>query len=694
MTVSVVKAAFVSAAFLLGIATGAHATSTYAHAMVVSGQAEHIGGSPFACATSGPQAMEQKYFGSATVGLPLEGYGYCGLSGGIQDTSNPSGASVANESVSNAFNFGVHNQTAAATADFGVLKAKSSGSYSGAYEGGSSYHAGEAAAYSTDTLPTPADAAFVQFGLSIDGAATITGNSQTLSILDYQIDNGPIYNAFVADLVGDYNSVAGLNGANSGPVAGFTVMPGSLSGGGTVTSFRSDVSGATFDLTLALLTSSFPNYGGLADNDFSETARLSSLSFFDANGQPIAFGTIVGASGRLYDADGVHTAPTGGVPEPATWAMVLIGFGAVGAVARRRARCGPPGARARPPSARFPFDATDHALESGSRARIASLRGRITMPKMNSHSAIGLCPLAALAAASVAFAQPASAPSGPKFIRGAVTSVAADQLVVKARDGKSFAITLAKGWTVQVTKAITAADIKPGSFIGTAEMPQADGTGRSLEVHVFPPGVKMGEGHYNWDLKRGSMMTNGTVGKVKDRRQGTRTRRQLPQRRAPHHGAEQRHYRPDRPRDPRAAQAGRQGVRGRAPHPGRPRLQRRRHGRERRVAADVGCWSGEGVIAQRRGGIAVARCYRDGVEQDAPVHVCTKIYEARVPSQQTSPSVTLRRRGAHDRALLGGSSAPVQTPVVLIPTDFVVTGQLVLQRVVRMGRDVGDDLGV
>jgi hypothetical protein len=56
--------------------------------------------------------------------------------------------------------------------------------------------------------------------------------------------------------------------------------------------------------------------------------------------------------------------------------------------------------------------------------------------------------------------------------------------------------------------------IQPGSFIGTAEMPQKDGTGRSLEVHVFPPGVKAGEGHYDWDLKKGSKMTNGTVGKV------------------------------------------------------------------------------------------------------------------------------------------------------------------------------------
>jgi len=56
--------------------------------------------------------------------------------------------------------------------------------------------------------------------------------------------------------------------------------------------------------------------------------------------------------------------------------------------------------------------------------------------------------------------------------------------------------------------------IQPGSFIGTAEMPQKNGTGRPLEVHVFPPGVKAGEGHYGWDLRKGSMMTDGTVGKV------------------------------------------------------------------------------------------------------------------------------------------------------------------------------------
>jgi hypothetical protein len=53
-------------------------------------------------------------------------------------------------------------------------------------------------------------------------------------------------------------------------------------------------------------------------------------------------------------------------------------------------------------------------------------------------------------------------------------------------------------------------------------MPQKDGTGKSLEVHVFPPGVKMGEGHYGWDLKPGSMMTNGTVGTVIAGKKGSR----------------------------------------------------------------------------------------------------------------------------------------------------------------------------
>jgi hypothetical protein len=102
----------------------------------------------------------------------------------------------------------------------------------------------------------------------------------------------------------------------------------------------------------------------------------------------------------------------------------------------------------------------------------------------------------------------------PGVARGVIVSVDNNTLTLKPADGTTVTITLAKDWTVTLLKPVDVEAIQPGSFIGTAEIPQKNGTGRSLEVHVFPPGVKAGEGHYGWDLRKNSMMTNGTVGKV------------------------------------------------------------------------------------------------------------------------------------------------------------------------------------
>ena len=54
--------------------------------------------------------------------------------------------------------------------------------------------------------------------------------------------------------------------------------------------------------------------------------------------------------------------------------------------------------------------------------------------------------------------------------------------------------------------------IQPGSFIGTAALPRADGKLEALEVVVFPEAARgTGEGHFPWDLKPESSMTNATV---------------------------------------------------------------------------------------------------------------------------------------------------------------------------------------
>ena len=122
-------------------------------------------------------------------------------------------------------------------------------------------------------------------------------------------------------------------------------------------------------------------------------------------------------------------------------------------------------------------------------------------------------------AASAAIAQ---TPAAPSVVRGTVTAMDAGSITVKGEKGGIQKVGLTPTWSVAVMKPVAIDAIKPGSFIGTAEMPGKNGTGKSLEVHVFPPGVKMGEGHYGWDLKKGSMMTNGTVGTVVAGKKGSR----------------------------------------------------------------------------------------------------------------------------------------------------------------------------
>lgn len=128
----------------------------------------------------------------------------------------------------------------------------------------------------------------------------------------------------------------------------------------------------------------------------------------------------------------------------------------------------------------------------------------------------------AASAQTPAPATPAAAPAAPTVVRGRVTALTDNAITVQPDKGAPQKVTLAPTWSVAVMKPVAIDAIQPGSFIGTTNMPKSEGAGTSLEVHVFPPGVKMGEGHYSWDLKPGSMMTNGTVGKVVAGKKGSR----------------------------------------------------------------------------------------------------------------------------------------------------------------------------
>jgi hypothetical protein len=124
--------------------------------------------------------------------------------------------------------------------------------------------------------------------------------------------------------------------------------------------------------------------------------------------------------------------------------------------------------------------------------------------------------LIALSLAAMFAAMPALAQTPPAtHIRGTVMSLDGDKLTITKRDGSAVTVTLAAD--VKLTGVVKAdiAQIKPGTFIGTAEVDAGGGKGKSLEVVVFPEAARgTGEGHYAWDLQPGSTMTNGTVGTI------------------------------------------------------------------------------------------------------------------------------------------------------------------------------------
>ena len=136
--------------------------------------------------------------------------------------------------------------------------------------------------------------------------------------------------------------------------------------------------------------------------------------------------------------------------------------------------------------------------------------GTAAMKSIVRHIIIGLT-----WAGSLAFsAAPLLAQEATQHIRGKIASISNGEIIVRTRKGVDMTIRMAPNFRVAAMKKVDMTAIVPGSFIGTTTVELPDGTGRSLEVHVFPPGVKMGAGHYPWDLKPGSMMTNGDVGKV------------------------------------------------------------------------------------------------------------------------------------------------------------------------------------
>lgn len=97
-------------------------------------------------------------------------------------------------------------------------------------------------------------------------------------------------------------------------------------------------------------------------------------------------------------------------------------------------------------------------------------------------------------------------------VRGEITGVDEQMLSVKSHDGAELKIRLADNVNVSGIVKTQLSEIKPGSYIGVSAMPQPDGSQRALHVHIFPEPMRgVAEGHFPWDVRPSSTMTNATV---------------------------------------------------------------------------------------------------------------------------------------------------------------------------------------
>jgi hypothetical protein len=98
-------------------------------------------------------------------------------------------------------------------------------------------------------------------------------------------------------------------------------------------------------------------------------------------------------------------------------------------------------------------------------------------------------------------------------LAGTIEKVEGSTVVGKGRDGSAVTIKLPDNVVVTTVFKATVADIKPGAYIGSGAVPQADGSQKAVEVHIFAESMRgQGDGHRpGWYGASNGTMTNGAV---------------------------------------------------------------------------------------------------------------------------------------------------------------------------------------
>src|SRR5437763_7660641 len=77
-------------------------------------------------------------------------------------------------------------------------------------------------------------------------------------------------------------------------------------------------------------------------------------------------------------------------------------------------------------------------------------------------------------------------PPGTQRVNGTIERVDGNTIYGKGRDGSAITLKLADNVAITAVSKATFADIKPGDYVGTGAVPQADGSQKAVELRIFP----------------------------------------------------------------------------------------------------------------------------------------------------------------------------------------------------------------
>src|SRR5438876_7553066 len=97
-------------------------------------------------------------------------------------------------------------------------------------------------------------------------------------------------------------------------------------------------------------------------------------------------------------------------------------------------------------------------------------------------------------------------------VSGTIERVDGNTIYGKGSDGSAVTLKLADNVAITAVSKATFADIKPGDYVGTGAVPQADGSQKAVELRIFQrPQADGGHFYEGWPGVAGGTMTNGFV---------------------------------------------------------------------------------------------------------------------------------------------------------------------------------------